>query len=49
MSKTIALDFGCVLHSSSALVALGLFPAVLITQQLLAVGANPILFRRVCA
>jgi hypothetical protein len=40
MSKTLALDFGCVLRTTSALVALGFFPAVLPAQQVLAGGAN---------
>jgi hypothetical protein len=40
MSKTLALDFGCVLRTTNAFVALGFFPAVLPTQQLLAGGAN---------
>ena len=40
MSKTLALDFGCVLRTASALVALGFFPAVLPAQQVLAGGAN---------
>lgn len=40
MSKTLALDFGCVLRTTSALVALGFFPAVLPVQQLLAAGPN---------
>jgi hypothetical protein len=40
MSKTLALDFGCVLRTTSALVALGFFPAVLPVQQLLAGGPN---------
>lgn len=39
MSKMLALDFGCVLRTTSALVALG-FPAVLPAQQVLAGGAN---------
>ena len=37
MSKTLALDFGCVLRTTSAL---GFFPAVLPAQQVLAGGAN---------
>ena len=40
MSETLALDFGCVLRTASALVALGFFPAVLPAQQVLAGGAN---------
>lgn len=40
MSKTLALDFGCVLRTTSALVALGFFPPVLPAQQVLAGGAN---------
>jgi hypothetical protein len=40
MSKTLALDFGCVLRTAGALVALGFFPAVLPAQQVLAGGAN---------
>jgi hypothetical protein len=40
MSKTLALDFGRVLRTTSALVALGFFPAVLPAQQVLAGGAN---------
>ena len=40
MSKTLALDFGYVLRTTSALVALGFFPAALPAQQVLAGGAN---------
>ena len=40
MSKTLALDFGRVLRTTSALVALGFFPAALPAQQVLAGGAN---------
>jgi hypothetical protein len=40
MSKTLALDFGCVLRTTSALDALGFFLAVLPVQQLLAGGPN---------
>jgi hypothetical protein len=40
MSKTLALDFAGVLRTTSALIALGFFPAVLPAQQVLAGGAN---------
>ena len=40
MSKVLALDFGCVLRTISALAALGFFPPVLAAQQVLAGGAN---------
>lgn len=40
MSKTLALDYGCVLRTTSALVALVFFPAVLPAQQVLVGGAN---------
>jgi hypothetical protein len=40
MSKTLALDFGCVLLTTSALLALGFFAAVLPAQHLLAGGTN---------
>jgi len=40
MSETLALDFGCVLRTASALVALGFFSATLPARQVLAGGAN---------
>ena len=40
MSETLALDFGCVLQTTNAFVALGSFPAVPLAQQLLAKGPN---------
>ena len=44
MSKTLALDFGCILRTTSALVALGFFPAVLPVQLLLVGVGNGVLF-----
>jgi hypothetical protein len=40
MSKTLALDFGCVLRTTNAFVALGFFPAVLLLSKCWQGGAN---------
>jgi hypothetical protein len=40
MSKTLAIDFGCVLRAASSLSAPGFFPAALPAQHLLAQSAN---------